>query len=56
VQLSTSSAVNGFELEYRKLPPLGWEEKVIMLDFCTIAALWFFRDPKGATDLPTRYT
>lgn len=40
-------AVNDFEVEYAKLPPMGWEEKVILCDFVSIALLWFFRDPKG---------
>lgn len=39
---------NEFSKEYAKLPPMSWEEKVIVTDFVAIALLWFFRDPKGA--------
>lgn len=38
---------NEFAREYAALPPMSWEEKVILADFVAIALLWFFRDPKG---------
>jgi hypothetical protein len=43
--------VNEFDEQYRKLAPLTFEEKVIILDFVSIALLWFFRDPKGESSV-----
>lgn len=40
---------NEFAKEYARLPPMSWEEKVIVADFVMIALAWFFRDPKGAS-------
>jgi di/tricarboxylate transporter len=40
--------VNDFEDACRELPPMSFEEKLVICDFVLMAVLWFFRDPKGA--------